>query len=223
MKKEIILGMRTALPICLGYFPLGLAFGVIAQEAGLVTWEVGLMSLLLFSGSGQFIAIAMLGLGVGMTGILLTILLVNSRYLLFSAALSVYLKRFPTWMVAWITSGITDETFVMATNHFKENSPVGTFWISLNLTSHSAWIGSTILGALAGGMIPDLGVYGLDFALPAMFIALFFMTAETRKMIGIGLVAGLLSLIFKGIGITDGNILLATLVAASLGVWLKNE
>ena len=219
--KSMQLGMQKALPVCLGYFPLGLAFGVIAQDFGLREWEVGLMSLLLFSGSGQFIAIAMMTIGAGLLSIIVTIVLVNSRYLLFSATLSLYVKRFPTWIVAWITSGITDETFVVATTHFKKQRPDPYFWLSLNITSHLAWITSTVIGAVAGNYIPDLETLGLNFALPAMFIALFFMTAENRQMIAVGLIAGLLSLVFLLIGITDGYILLATVIAASVGVGIK--
>ncbi len=63
MKNEIILGMKKSFPICIGYFPLGLAFGVIAQNYGMNPFEVGLMSILLFSGSEQFITVAMMTIG----------------------------------------------------------------------------------------------------------------------------------------------------------------
>lgn len=221
MKEKILLGIKKSIPICIGYFPLGLAFGVIAQNYGMNLIEVALMSLLLFSGSGQFITVAMMTMDVGFITILITILLVNSRYLLFSAALSLHLKKYPSWLIAILTAGITDETFVVATTHFKENKPETVFWLSLNVTSHLAWISSTVLGAYVGNFIPKMETFGLNFALPAMFIALFFMTAENRLMLTTGIVAGIVSLILLGIGFADSNILLATLIAASLGVVLK--
>lgn len=221
MKEKILLGIKKSIPICIGYFPLGLAFGVIAQNYGMNLIEVALMSLLLFSGSGQFITVAMMTMDVGFITILITILLVNSRYLLFSAALSLHLKKYPSWLIAILTAGITDETFVVATTHFKENKPETAFWLSLNVTSHLSWISSTVLGAYVGNFIPNMETFGLNFALPAMFIALFFMTAENRLMLTTGIVAGIVSLILLGIGFADSNILLATLIAASLGVVLK--
>ncbi len=221
MKNEIILGMKKSFPICIGYFPLGLAFGVIAQNYGMNPFEVGLMSILLFSGSGQFITVAMMTIGASFFAILITILLVNSRYLLFSAALSLHLKKFPSWLVGIITAGITDETFVVSTTHFKENKPESAFWLALNVTSHLSWICSTILGAYVGNFIPDMETFGLNFALPAMFIALFFMTAENRLMVTTGIFAGVVSMVLISLGFTDSNILLATLIAASLGVVLK--
>lgn len=221
LNKSVLQGIRKSIPICLGYFPLGLAFGVIAQNYGMSALEVGLMSIVLFSGSGQFITVALMTIGASFWSIILTILLVNSRYLLFSATASLYLKRFPSWMVAIITSGITDETFVVSTMHFRETKVSGKFWLGLNITSHFAWISSTVLGVFVGNFIPNMEMFGLNFALPAMFIALFFMTAENRQMIGVGAVAGLLSLFFLNLGLTDANILLSTVIAATLGVVLK--
>ncbi len=221
MKSNVLEGMKKSIPICIGYFPLGLAFGVIAQNYGMNLLEVGLMSILLFSGSGQFITVALMTIGASLATILVTIFLVNSRYILFSAALSLYLKKFPSWLIGLITFGITDETFVVATTYFKENKPESSFWISLNFTSHFAWISSTILGAYVGNFIPNMETFGLNFALPAMFIALFFMTAENSLMVFTGVFAGNLSLILINFGFTDSNILLTTLVAASLGVLLK--
>jgi predicted branched-subunit amino acid permease len=57
-------GLKAGWPICLGYFPIGLAFGVLAQQAGLHPIEIGLMSLLVFAGSSQFIAVSMLSGGL---------------------------------------------------------------------------------------------------------------------------------------------------------------
>lgn len=221
MKKHIIQGMKKSVPICIGYFPLGLAFGVIAQDYGMNLFEVALMSILLFSGSGQFITVALMTIGASLTSILVTILLVNSRYILFSASLSPYLKKFPSWLIAIITMGVTDETFVLSTAHFRENKPEAGFWLALNITSHFSWISSTILGAYVGNFITGMEAFGLNFALPAMFIALFFMTAENSFMILIGLFAGILSIVLINFGFTDSNILLTTLIAASLGVVFK--
>lgn len=219
--SNILLGIKKSVPICIGYFPLGLAFGVIAQDYGMSPFEVGLMSILLFSGSGQFITVGLMTIGASLPTILITILLVNSRYILFSATLSLYLKKFSSWIIGLITYGITDETFVVATAHFKENRPELSFWLSLNSTSHLSWIVSTIFGACIGNFIPNMETFGLNFALPAMFIALFFMTAENTLMTFTGLFAGVLSLVLINLGLTDSNILLTTLVSATMGVIIK--
>ncbi len=86
-------GARAAWPICLGYFPIGLAFGVAAQKAGLTCAEIGFMSLLVFAGSSQFIAISLLASGAGFPAIVTTTFFVNLRHVLMSSALAVYLRR----------------------------------------------------------------------------------------------------------------------------------
>ncbi len=63
IRQSVRDGLAAAWPICLGYLPIGLAFGVLAQKAGLGPWHVALMSLLVFAGGSQFIAVAMLAAG----------------------------------------------------------------------------------------------------------------------------------------------------------------
>jgi len=58
-------GLNAGWPICLGYLPIGMAFGVLAQKAGLTPLQIGLMSIMVFAGSAQFIAVAMLAGGIG--------------------------------------------------------------------------------------------------------------------------------------------------------------
>ncbi|MGI6678197.1 MAG: AzlC family ABC transporter permease [Dehalobacterium sp.] len=215
---QVKLGIKKALPIGMGYLPLGLAFGVIAHNAGLAPFQVGLLSLLLFSGSGQFIAAALMVAGASLKVIVLTVLLVNSRYFLFSATLSRYVKKLPLWCTGLISLGVTDENFVVATTHFQDNPVRVDFWLSLHLTSHLVWISSTVLGSVVGNFIPDMERFGLNFALPAMFIALFFMTASNLKSVFAGIVAGIISLTLLFLGYSDVNVILATIIAATIGV-----
>ena len=81
----------AAWPICLGYIPVGLALGVLAQKAGLPWWAVSMMSVLVFAGSAQFICVAMLAANASFPSIVLTTFFVNLRHALMSSALAVYL------------------------------------------------------------------------------------------------------------------------------------
>jgi 4-azaleucine resistance transporter AzlC len=86
-------GVVAAWPICLGYAPIGLAFGVLAEKAGLSPLEIGLMSVIVFAGSSQFIAVSMLAAGASALSIVATAFVVNLRHFLMSSALAVYLKN----------------------------------------------------------------------------------------------------------------------------------
>ena len=82
----VVQGLMAAWPICLGYIPIGLAFGVLAQKAGLSVLEIGSMSIFVFAGSSQFIAVSMLSTGAGAASIIVTTFMVNLRHLLMSLA-----------------------------------------------------------------------------------------------------------------------------------------
>ena len=71
-------GLKAGWPICLGYLPIGLAFGVLAQKAGLGPFEIGLMSLLVFAGSSQFIAVSMISSGSSILSIVMTTFIVKA-------------------------------------------------------------------------------------------------------------------------------------------------
>ena len=90
-KSRIWQGLTTGWPICLGYIPIGLAFGILAQQAGLTPIQIGIMSLVVFAGSSQFIAISMLSSGANLPSIVATTFMVNLRHLLMSSAVSINL------------------------------------------------------------------------------------------------------------------------------------
>ena len=79
-KGALVEGSAAAWPICLGYVPIGLAFGVLAQKVGLHPFEIGLMSVLVFAGSSQFIGISMMAAGAAPGAIILTTFMVNLRH-----------------------------------------------------------------------------------------------------------------------------------------------
>ena len=109
--KDFLRGMRFALPIVLGYLPIGFAFGVLGMQAGMTPATVGLMSLLVYAGSSQLIAAGLLAAGTGTAGIILAVFVVNLRHLLMSAALTPHLKHWTRLEQAWFSYELTDESF----------------------------------------------------------------------------------------------------------------
>ncbi|MFA5536102.1 MAG: AzlC family ABC transporter permease [Bacillota bacterium] len=223
--KEFALGSKKAIPIAMGYFPLGLAFGVLARETGLTLFEATGMSFMVFAGAGQFIAIGFLKAGADILTIMITTFLVNSRLFLMSMVFQPKLKEWPRLKSGIIAAEITDETFVVANDYYSSNEPSWPFHLGLNITSHLAWIASTALGAGVGNLVKNPESLGLNFALPAMFIALLVGQVKNKRKFMAAIVAGILSLLFKIFLTGNWNILLATLIAATLGVtmekWIK--
>lgn len=167
----IIGGMRAALPIVLGYTGIGLAAGLIGSQAGLSVTEVGLVSLLVFAGSAQFV-FAQLYL-VGAVTLVPTVFLLNFRHFLYSASFAPLVRHLPLWQRTAIGAQLTDETFAIASALLKGRPLAhGSWMIALNFVSYTAWFLSTLCGALVGSRLDNLDRLGLDFALPAMFAAI---------------------------------------------------
>ena len=106
-------GLHAGWPICLGYVPIGMAFGVLAQKAGLTPFQIGLMSILVFAGSAQFIAVSMLTGGASAPAIIATTFVVNLRHVLMSSALAIYLRTAHRGLLALFAYGVTDESFAV--------------------------------------------------------------------------------------------------------------
>lgn len=210
-----------ALPIILGYFPLGLAFGVLAREAGLGLMETSLMSLLVFAGAGQFIAIGLIKTGAKITTIAVTTFLVNLRLFLMSMALQPKLKNWSRLKLGIIAAEITDETFVISSNYYSKHQPSWPFHLGLNVTSHAAWIISSALGVTVGNLISHPEVLGLNFALPAMFIALLIGQIKNKTTMAAVIGAAIISLFARAMLPGNWNVILATVIGAALGVLIE--
>jgi 4-azaleucine resistance transporter AzlC len=220
-------GLRAAAPVMLGYIPIGFAFGVLARSAGLTVAETGLMSLLVYAGSSQFIGANLLATGAAAPSIIVTTFLVNLRHLLMSTALVPSLRQNAPWQNALLAYGITDETFAVNTAVLQGRPASPRFVAGLHISSQASWVVASVVGALAGHLVGDQAAwhFGLDFALPAMFVGLLMpnLHGENRKArYGAALAAAAVA-VTVAVTFPDPNwsIIVATLVAATLGVLLS--
>ena len=215
-------GLAAAWPICLGYFPLGLALGVLAQQAGLGPWWIGLMSLLVFAGSAQFIAVAMLAAGSSAEAIITTTLVVNFRHFLMSSALAVYLHKVHRGFLSLFAYGVTDESFAVNMTRFRQGDWDKRSALVLNHSANLAWIAATVAGGFAGAFIP-VGAYGIDYALPAMFLCLLVFQLQGRIYVVTALVAALFAVGWYLVVPGDSYVVVASMAAASVGFFLKRR
>ncbi len=175
-------GVKECIPTLLGYLSIGIAVGVIAKTVGFSMMEIFLMSLLVYAGSAQFIIAGMIASGGSITAIILTVFIVNVRHVLLSAALSPYFKWMTPAKSVLIGSLITDETFGVAINKAAKQKQISERWMhGLNITAYLNWIAATLAGAWLGEWITEPERFGLDFALPAMFIGLLVLQLTSRK------------------------------------------
>ena len=218
MEQKRILkdGATAAWPICLGYIPVGLALGVLAQQANIPVWAVGLMSVLIFAGSAQFIGVAMLAAGASTFSIILTTFVVNMRHVLMSSALAVYLHGVNRWFLTLFAYGITDESFAVNMTRFRKGQWNRWNALIVNHLSNLVWVLSTVIGALVGQFIPQ-GAFGIDYALPGMFICLLVYQLQGKIYILTGILAGVISVTWYLLIPGNSYIVGASISAATLG------
>jgi len=219
-KTSILQGLSAAWPICLGYIPIGMAFGVLAQKAGLYPLEIMMMSIFVFAGSSQFIAVSMLSAGGGAFSIIITTFAVNLRHLLMSSSLAVFMGNTTRKKLSLFAYGVTDESF--AVNHTRFSQKIWSLDRALvvNHTANIAWIVSSIIGGYSGRFIHE-GAFGIDYALTAMFICLLIFQLKGRFYVITAVIAGgtavILSLIIPG----SSYIILASIFAATTVLGMK--
>ncbi|MHB0886422.1 MAG: AzlC family ABC transporter permease [Bacillota bacterium] len=214
-------GVRTATPVILGYVPIGFAFGVLARTIGLSVAEIGLMSLLVYAGSAQFIGVGMFGAGMASPAIISTTFLVNLRHLLMSTALAPSMRDNAAWQNVLLAYGITDETFALNSSLLRGRPASPVYMAGVHIAAQSAWVVATIAGGLVSQMAGRAEAFGLDFALPAMFTGLLVpnLGGEDRAARrAAALVAAAVAV--SALLLMPGNswaVIAATLVAATVG------
>jgi len=214
--------IRAAWPVCIAYLPIGLAFGVLAQKAGLTPFEIGLMSVLVFAGSAQFIAVSMISSQAGVIPVILTTFMVNLRHFLMSSSMALYLGRIGSGKLSLLAYGITDESFAVNMSRFYGGNWDADRSLGVNHIANLAWVISTVIGGYFGRLIPA-GAFGMDYAMIAMFISLLVLQIRGRVFLVTAIISGglavMLSLIIPG----NFYIVAASISAAVIGTLLRKR
>lgn len=215
-------GLIASWPICLGYIPIGMALGVLAQQAGFPVWAVGMMSILVFAGSSQFICVAMVTSGAAALAIILTTLVVNLRHALMSSALAIHFKGVNRWFLSLFSYGITDESFAVNMAKFRETEWSRWSGLAVNQSANLVWILSTISGCLIGQFIPQ-GAFGIDYALTAMFLCLLVYQLHGPIYILTAIITAIISVLWYIFLPGESYIVGASMTGATLGYLIKRR
>ena len=213
-------GLSAAWPICLGYFPIGLSLGVLAQKGGLAPWQMAAMSILVCAGGSQFIAVAMLGVAASPVAIVSTVFMVNLRHLLMSSALSVHFPGVSRRFLALFAYGLTDESFAVNLTRFSQGGWHRYSALTLNHAANTTWIVSTVAGVYLGQLVPP-GAAGVDYALTGMFICLLVFQLRGPIFTITALIAAACSLMAYLWLPGNAYVIVASCCAATAGLVLK--
>lgn len=199
-------------------FVYGSVFGGLAVQAGLLPLEVWAMSVLVFAGASQFVAVPMIAAGAAPLAVIATTYVVNMRHYLMAATLAPSFRRFPRAALALVAHVINDESFAVATARSTPPDP----WVYLGSAAavSGAFVGGVGAGTLLGGLVDDPRRYGLDFAFPAVFLALVATQLRRRAdwLVAVGSAALALALAVALPG--NWHIIVAGLAASAAGAML---
>lgn len=216
-------GWRDALPLCVGYWPVAMSFGLMAVQSGLDVWQATLVSALVYAGASQFLLLAMVAAGASEWLVVTMTLLVNARHIAYGPTLAPWLDQRRVWF--WLSFGLTDQVFALAHNRLPAlavDQRLG--WLGgASVLAWASWVAGTAFGAAAGvGLMeqwPALG-QSMAFALPALMLALVAPRFDSWRAAALLLVTIMLAVVLRLLGYTQLAIPVAALAGTLLFVLL---
>ncbi len=223
--KLLMLGMKDSSPLILAAIPFGIIYGALGQTTSLSPWAIMAMSLLVFAGSAQFIAVGLLAASASWPIIVLTTFFVNFRHLLYAANLLPHVKPYDQKVRIPMAFLLTDESFAVASNYLKEHASSPHFswyYFGSAVFMYANWQLCTLVGLYIGHSIPNIATWGLDMAMVVAFIGIVVPCLHNRATLACALVAGGLSLISYDWPHKTG-LLFSAVVAILVAMYLEHK
>lgn len=215
-------GLKQSAPVALSYIPLSLVAGILSAQAGFSWWQVVIMSMGVFSGSGQLAALSLVLAGAGLGEVMIALMLITMRQVLYSVTLYTYTWAEPLWKGLLLSFMTSDEAFVINTSRFDENKEhIEDPWTindALWCAFFPYFAGNvfTAVGMLLENSL-DIPIDITNFLVTAMFIALLLPKFESRVNVVISIIAVIGALILQVFLPSHVAMLIMTLVAATAG------
>jgi 4-azaleucine resistance transporter AzlC len=220
--QEFAGGMRDTVPMLVGSAPFGVIFGTLAAAGDLALWQGQLLSLSVYAGASQFVALGLFAGGAGFAVIWATTLIVNLRHVFYAANLLPRIAPLPApwrWLLGFL---LTDETFAVMAAYYARHpvAPLGHwYYLGSGVAMYLNWQAWTFLGLAFGASFPALQSYGLDFAMVATFIAIVVPQLTARPRIVAAVVAAGAAFLLRGLPYQLG-LLLAVACGVLAGLML---
>ena len=169
--KSFLYGMKKSVPVFFGFLPVAITFAIMAMNAGLGWYETVGMSVFVFAGASQIMAIGMLGAGAGMLSVVLATFVLNLRHFIMSTCIFRKIRVKNVLLKLLLALSVTDEGFALITTEDDARCDVP-FALGIITVTYLSWIFGTVLGVVASGILPTILADSFAVALYALFIAL---------------------------------------------------
>ena len=196
-------GVRDVAPVLVGQVPFALIAGATAVQVGLSPWTALGMSVVVFAGASQLAAIDLIGEGAPMAVVVLTAAVINLRMVMYSASLAPHFRAFRRRTKAVCSYLLTDPAYALSVAAYRD-ADVDRLWYYLGaaLPLWMLWVVFTLVGAFAGAAIPPS--WGLEFAVPLVFLGLLAPTLRDRPSAVAGGVGGTVAVVGAGLPLNLG-------------------
>lgn len=222
MKNTMKTAFIDTIPVMTGYLVLGFGFGIIIKSAGYSVLVAFAMSLFIYAGSMQYVAVSLLTGGASLITTALTTLMVNARHLFYGISMIEKYKgtgkRKP-----YLIFALTDETYSLVCNDNQDlkQEERANYYLFVSLFNQVYWIIGSVIGAVVGTLV-TFNSEGIDFALTALFLTVFleqWLTTKKHMSAIIGVVVSVVCLIIFG----SDNFLIPTMLIIALLLCLSKE
>ena len=222
-KTHFRIAFRLTTPVLFGYLALGMGFGLMISARRYPLFLTPFMSIFMYAGAGQYVAVGLFAAGTPLSMILITEALVNIRHIVYGLSLISKLKGTGAWKT-YIVFALTDETYsILTAANVPDGADSGAFYGTIALLDHAYWIFGTVLGSLLGSALESktaLPLGGVDFALTALFAVLLIDRIKQSKdfvplLIGAACTAMAIVLWKRGV-FPDGSAILPASLAAGV-------
>lgn len=216
-------GVKSMLPIIPGVIPFGLIMGTVAVEAGLNNLQIGQLNIFVFAGASQLAAVELLSNGVSAFIIILTGLIINLRFILYSAAFAPIVKNSSFLVKSATAYLLTDQSYAVSVAKEKElstNKQRLNFFFGNALCMSICWHISVALGVLFGNFAPKS--ISLDFAVPLSFMALTIPTLISKNHIYVAFSSSVLACILYSLPFNLG-LMVTGMISISLAAFLTRR
>ena len=193
----------ATIPVLAGYVFLGIAFGLLMNAHGFgVLWVIG-MSLFMYAGSMQFVAVDLIsGVPVSLLTVALTTVMVNARHIFYGISMLDRYKNAGS-KKPYLIFALTDETYSLVCNGYKgDEEHEHDYYFFVSLFNHCWWVTGSVIGSVLGEVLP-FSIEGIDFALTALFVTVFcdqWVHSDSHFAAIVGLLASVLCILVFGAG-----------------------
>ena len=216
-------GLRDQVPFILGNIPFGIITGAAAVSAGVDPWLGMAMSVIMFSGAAQLAAISLLAQHAPAGIVVLTVLVVNLRMMMYSAAVAPYFRHTPMrrkWIFSYL---LTDHAFALLTTKFDKHhvpAQIDAYYFGVTSAMWCIWQASVAVGVFAGTLVPV--TWSMDFAIPLVFLALVMPALQTRSHWAAAIAASVAAAFCTSLPLKLG-LIAAAATGVLVGVWSERR